>query len=609
MSEVRTLSMKAPKGPEELVLVRLTADERLGLPYRIEADVLSQDPTLKAKDFLTLSFSASAVVNVMDRDVERHFHGVISEFHRLGPGPGGTMTYRLVVVPGLWRLGLRKNCKIFQDKTIPEIVNEIVQEHGLQSPSWGISPRFDPVPYCTQFNETDLHFVSRLLEEQGLTYYFEHAEGAHKMLISATAQGFPSFSGGEKTARHDSSSADELKGWRRRNSARSGKVKYLDMDDERSQPSVVQQKESTTRTYADEPAPWTEEVFDWPGDMATRPGLDPAAVTMGDLETRSEEFTAETNDPRLSAGVRLTVNVTHDDDAEERDQYVVTAVRHDAADYTGVVAGMQVRLWYRTSLDLVAAGRTFMPALRHERPVMSGLYSAKVTSNGEMIHVDEFGRVKVKFRWDRFGPNDDSSSCWLRVMQPAAGAWGGTWFLPRKDDEVMVAFLDGDPDRPVIVGSVYGKDHAPPFDPGSKKTRTGYKTRSNESGSSEDANILRFDDEAGKEEVLLHAQHNLNVEVENDETREIEKNRTTTIKGGNDTLTLNRGNLSVTCEAGEVKIEAMQKITLKVGKSTIVLDQKGITVHGLMVQQSADTMFKATSSGMMQIKGVLVTIN
>ena len=195
----------------------------------------------------------------------------------------------------------------------------------------------------------------------------------------------------------------------------------------------------------------------------------------------------------------------------------------------------------------------------HVRPVMAGLYSAKVTGpSGEKIHVDEFGRIKVKFRWDRLGKDDDTSSCWVRVMQSAAGSWGGTWFLPRVGDEVLVAFLDGDPDRPVVTGSVYGKDAKPPFQPGSNRAQSGIRTRSYKSDSADDANILRFEDKKGSEEVFLHSQKDLKVETENDETRDtghnhtetIQNARVTTIKDSNDTLTLDKGNISIKCSLG-----------------------------------------------------------
>jgi type VI secretion system secreted protein VgrG len=307
---------------------------------------------------------------------------------------------------------------------------------------------------------------------------------------------------------------------------------------------------------------------------------------------------------------------------------------------------------YGASLRLASAARTWMPEPRHPRPVMAGLFSATVTGPaGEQIHVDEFGRIKVRFRWDTAGPKDDTSSCWVRVMQAAAGAWGGTWFLPRVGDEVLVAFLDGDPDRPLVAGSVYGKDAKPPFDPGKNRSQSGYSTRSYKSDAAADSNQLRFEDKKGKEEVLLHAQKDLKVEVENDETRNVDHDQTTTVKNartttikdaddtltlekgnrketlkmGNDSLTLEMGNeshaikmgnLTVKCDLGQVTIEAMQSITLKVGQSSVVIDQMGVTVKGMLVTSEAQMVNKTQGliveqkgSAMVQVQGGIVMIN
>ena len=356
--------------------------------------------------------------------------------------------------------------------------------------------------------------------------------------------------------------------------------------------------------------------------------------------------------------------------------WMVVGVIDDSRGETesALVAGAGDTETYESALRLVAASRTWMPEQRHARPVMAGLYSAKVTGPaGEKIHVDEFGRIKLKFRWDHLGASDDTSSCWVRVAQSAAGAWGGTWFLPRVGDEVLVAFLDGDPDRPVVTGSVYGKDAKPPFLPGANRAQSGIRTRSYKSDSAEDANIFRFEDKKNSEHVFLHAQKDLNVEVENDETRKIDHdqietiknsrtvtikdshdtltvetgNRTTTVKVGNDTFlvetgdrsetikkgndthivetgdrsatikkgnesvtvekgneahTIKMGNMTIKCELGSITLEAMQKITLKVGSNSVVIDQTGITTKGIMITEEASAMIK-NKAPMVQVNG------
>lgn len=654
MAEFRLLSITSPLGPDALLPTRLSVTEQLGLPYTIEVEVVSSDVDIQASDLLTQAIGVTVAHNVDETPIERHFHGLVAEFERLGPDIAGGMAYRLVAVPAIWRLGLKQNCRIFQDKTVKEIVNLVLQEHDQPTPTWGMLPTLEAMPYCTQFNETDLHFVSRLLEEHGITYYFTHTASAHTLCLSATAPGFPAFAGGDVVAMHQTTQFYELGGWRRLNRARSASALFEDMDGERSKPSVVLTKNSSTRVYADEPSMWAAgKNYRWPGGMSTRPGVDSAAVSMGEAETVSEVFSATLRDPRFAAGSRMNVSVRAEDGTMAKQQYVVTAVQHTASDRSKLSAGAGGAESYAGSMTLAATSRTWMPAPRHARPVMAGLYSAKVMGpSGEKIHVDEFGRIKVRFRWDHLGANDDTASCWVRVMQAAGGAWGGTWFLPRVGDEVLVAYLDGDPDRPVVTGAVYGKDAKPPFLPGENRAQSGFRSRSYKSDSAEDANIFRFDDKKDSEEVFLHCQKELKVEVEHDETRMVQNARTTNIKDSHDTLTVEKGNrvttvnkgndtltvetgnrtvnidkgneahtikmgdMTVKCELGSITMEAMQKITLKVGSNSIVIDQTGITAKGIMISDEATAMHKTkapmvqvNADAMVQIQGGLVMIN
>jgi type VI secretion system secreted protein VgrG len=689
MPIARLLEINSPLGADALVVTRLHAHETLGMPYSIEVDVLASDGAILPSALLTKEVTVTVTQSGDDSEMKRHFHGLVAEFMALGPGPGGRAAYRLVAVPGVWRLGLKRNCRIFQAKSAKDIVDAIMGEHGLPAASWGILPTLEALPYCTQFNETDLHFVSRLLEEHGMSYYFSHTASAHTLHISATAPGFPAFEGGDVVAKASTASSLELGQWQRADRARSGSILLEDMDGERSQPSVVQTKTSDTRTYDGEPAMWAAgKVYRWPGGMATRPGLDPAAVEMGAQESASEHYSAAAVDPRYGAGARVSIGLLAEDGSEARKSYVVTTADHVASDSSAVGAGSAGAESYRCSLTLVAAARTWMPSRQHHRPLMTGVYSAKVTGpSGEKIHVDEFGRIKVKFRWDHLGANDDTTSCWVRVAQAAAGSWGGTWFLPRIGDEVLVAFLDGDPDRPIVTGSVYGKDAKPPFLPGTNPAQSGISTRSHKSDSADDANVLRFEDKKDSEEVFLHAQKDLNVEVEHDETRKIDHdqtetiknartvtvkeshdtltveqgNREATIKQGNDTLTVetgnrqaviktgddttsvdtgNReatiktgnetvtvntgnathtikmGNMTIKCSMGSITLEAMQSITLKVGGSTLVVDQSGVTIKGTMISEEAQALLKlkaplvqVDADGLVMVKGGLVMLN
>ncbi len=661
METPRLLGIKTPLGEGAFTLVKLSVTEELGLPYVIEAEVLGTNPELLPQDMLTKEITCTITQRNGDAPLVRHFNGVVASFSRIAPGAAGRMVYRLVAVPKLWQLGLRRNCRIFQDKTAKQIITEVLQDHGLPEPTWNMA-KAEAIPYCTQFNETDLAFVSRLLEEHGLTLYFTQAAGGQEACVAGNTQAFPLAEQSEVRAVHDDPGLLSFGGWRRTNRARGFMTKFEDMDEERSKPADKLTEQRATRTYIDEPSMWGGgEDFLWPGGMSTRPGNTPAEFAMAAQEAASEEYAASSLDPRYIAGSRLFVSVVKEDGSAPKRQYIVSGVRHQAVDNSTLVAGAGAVEHYHAALTLVLAGRVYVPQARHPRPVMAGLQSAKVTGPaGEKIHVDAHGRVKVKFRWDRLGKDDDTSSCFVRVMQSAAGAWGGTWFLPRVGDEVLVAFLEGDPDRPVVVGSVYSKDAQPPFKPGSNKAQSGISTRSYKSDAAADANVLRFEDKKGSEEVLVHAQKDLTVEVENDEKRDVgndqtetiknkrsvtidqsddiltlkQGNRTITIKMGNQDTTVEMGNVSLTlsmgneshklkmgnfelkCDLGAITLEAMQSITLKVGQSSVVVDQMGVTTKGMMIQSEAQLLHKTKTlmlqekaDALAQIEGGIVLIN
>jgi type VI secretion system secreted protein VgrG len=264
---------------------------------------------------------------------------------------------------------------------------------------------------------------------------------------------------------------------------------------------------------------------------------------------------------------------------------------------------------------------------------MPGVHSAIVTGpSGEEIHCDEYGRVKVHFHWDRGGKRDDSSTCWIRVAQGFAGRWGGSWMLPRVGDEVLVAFVDGDVDRPVVIGSVYNAEQKPIYALPANKTQSGIKTRSSKGGGASNFNELRFEDKKGAEEINVQAEkdvqilvkndrterikHNRTEFVENDHTERVTNNRSATIERGNETRLVEKGNISEKASMGKIEVEAMQSITLKCGSSKITMTPAEITVESVQIKikgqamlQSEAPMAEHKGTGMMTIKGGIVLIN
>jgi type VI secretion system secreted protein VgrG len=294
-------------------------------------------------------------------------------------------------------------------------------------------------------------------------------------------------------------------------------------------------------------------------------------------------------------------------DAGEQVHVVQKIVHHaeDVSERAGVASGTD----YSNSFFAFPNSVPWRQPMKTARPRMEGLHTAKVLApSGEEIHTDDQGRVKIRFPWDWREDATADNSEWVRVVQPWAGNQWGAQFIPRVDTEVAVAFMDADPDRPIVVGGLYNGDDKPIF-PVAEKTKLGFRSRSVTKGGTSDFNEITLDDKKGNEELFLHAQKDMKTEVENDQTLTVENDRTVTINKGNETVTLKQGdqttelklgNISVKCDLGSITMEAMQAITLKVGQSSVKIDQMGVTVSGMMI--------KIDGTVMTDVKGLMTTV-
>jgi type VI secretion system secreted protein VgrG len=327
--------------------------------------------------------------------------------------------------------------------------------------------------------------------------------------------------------------------------------------------------------------------------------------------------------------------------SENGKKYVVTSVRHEATD--GTYGPTAMTGGYNNNFTCVPATVTYRAPRLTPKPFVQGPQTAVVVGPaGEEIYTDKYGRVKVQFFWDRKGKKDENSSCWVRVAEVWAGKTWGMVFNPRIGQEVVVDFLEGDPDRPLITGRVYNADQMPPYTLPDNQTQSGVKTRSSKNGSTENFNELRFEDKKGSEDIFFHAEKDFHREVENDDdlkvlhdqTIEIKNNRTETVKEGNETIAIKQGNRDVTIEMGNESLkikmgnqttkldlgasstEAMQSITLKVGQSSITLDQMGVTIKGMMISiqgqvqtEVKGVMTQVSGDAMLTVKGGITMIN
>jgi len=651
----RLLRIASPLGPDVLTLRRLSVREAIGRPFTMDIEVVSAELDLQPSELI-----GKPVTCTVDRGhVEpRFFHGIVRGFARLGAFGRELAAYRLEVVPRLWQLSRTGDCRIFQEKSVKDIGTAILGEADVAPVRWGASVPTAPRVYCVQYNETDLDFLQRLLEEIGCGYYFEHKDNDHTLVICGANADFPLVPGDAQVVRPHGDVFGALTRWQPLAGLQPGKVTSNDFDG--LKPNTLLQ--SNTSTVLGTPDAAAFEVFRWPGGQTVRPDADPSKVGMEGYESGADLITASGNDPSVFAGGRL--KVLEGLDATSPTTWLVTEVVHEAFDETHLSAGGSAG--YRNGLTVMKADRPWRPAVTRPRPAMPGLHSAIVTGpSGEEIHCDEFGRIKVHFLWDRAGKTDDTSSCWVRVAQGFAGKWGGSWQLPRVGDEVLVGFLDGDPDRPIAIGSVYNAEQKPIYTLPANKTQSGIKTKSSKGGGADNFNELRFEDKKGAEEINIqaekdmvllvkhdrteHVKHDRIETVDHDHTETVKNNksetvnvnrtemvggkhtetitgdRTTEIKQGNEKLTVkmgdmdtevSMGNITETAKLGKIDIEAMQSITLKVGGSKIVIDQMGVTIEGMLIKVDAKLsletkglMSKHEASALQIIKGALVMIN
>jgi len=440
----------------------------------------------------------------------RHFHGLIGHAER-GATQSDGIEHHLSLVPSLWRLAHRQTSRIFQELTLPEVVTSVLNEAGLDgSFGFALDGSYDPEETLVQYQESDFDFVSRLTEEAGLYYAVAHQDGQHRIVFGDGELGrLPPPGGGTLVAPYrlgGGQAREEVTAFRQGDGLRSGKVALREFDFET--PASYLDAEATGARFAD------LAHFSYPGRFESEnEGQVLAARRLEGYVAEAQAHFGESTVLRLLPGSVFTLKgYPRRDSAGD---YLVVRVVHRLRS-----KGAEEPLGYENSFACLPADLPFRPERSTPRPAAPGLQSATVVGqSGEEIHVDEFGRIKVQFHWDRLGTNDEHASAWLRVAQPWAGAGWGALFLPRVGQEVVVAFLHGDLRRPIVLGGLYNERNMPRFALPEHRTRSGFVSKSTPNGRG--GNELIFEDKAGAEELILRAQKDLNLTVGNDSGVEI----------------------------------------------------------------------------------------
>lgn len=504
-----------------LSVAGFTVDERISHPYDIHLTLATQNNVA-----LDEVIDKEAVLSVDHQGGTRYFHGVVREFTSLGTD-GGYDLYHAHIVPALWFLSLEQDCRVFQFKNVQDIVAEILEESNITSDRYRFAlSREDRLrKFCVQYRETDLNFVSRLLEEEGIFYFFEHYEDKHVIVFSDTNSGYLYMPGKRQIPFNTNDGMVPGKEsvfdfiYSRR--VRPGKVSQRDYYYKHTNLDLTTQRQGKASAQ--------REVYDFPGNYFNEErGTYLANVRLERLLVLGETAEGQSSCPRMMPGHEWELS-GHD----YAGKYLPVAVIHHGAQpqVLGEHAG-DGGFRYDNEFIAVPATVTVRPQIVADRPVIVGLQTAVVTgSSGEEIHADPDGylRVKVQFPWDRRGQKDGRTSCWVRVGQPWGGGGWGTQFLPRVGDEVLVTFLEGDPDRPMVIGSAYNSENQPPYALPASKTQSGIRTRSYPNGGTDNFHELRFEDKKGSEEIYLQSEKDWNILVKNDKGQTVGRDESLTV--------------------------------------------------------------------------------
>jgi type VI secretion system secreted protein VgrG len=471
-------------------------------------------------------------VTITLRDGEqRHICGFVTRFG-LGRHQGRYFGYLAEVRPWLWFLTRSSDCRIFQEMTVPEIIKKVFADYGgVAVHEFKLDRTYRKRDYCVQYRETDFNFVARLMEDEGIFWYFEHDAGEHKLIVVDSASALSAAPHAETLPYYGNTAqaspdVDIVTEWNFAREVRPGKVALRSYWFETPSTSLeVNKGEKRQHDQAE------YELYDYQGDYFKKPdGEQMAVVRLEEAQARHEQLSGLCNAYGLANG-RLFTLTRHPREDQNAEYFVVqTQISASINSLESASTGGNDAGEYSCRFTAIPAGQPYRPPRRTPKPFVQGPQSAVVTGpGGEEIFTDKYGRVKVQFHWDRYGKKNETSSCWMRVSHPWAGKSFGAIHIPRIGQEVIVDFLEGDPDQPLITGRVYNAEQMPPWELPANATQSGILTRSSKGGAYGNANALRFEDKKGAEQVWLHAEKNQDIEVENDETHWVGHDRTKTI--------------------------------------------------------------------------------
>ncbi|MDQ7984956.1 type VI secretion system tip protein TssI/VgrG [Pseudomonas sp. G34] len=520
----RMAKVSSPLGENALVMERMAGSESLGRLFHYELSLASENASLKLNALLGKPMGLA--VQLADGS-DRYFHGIVARCSQTAHR-GQFASYQVTLKPWLWLLSRTSDCRIFQSKTVPDIVKQVFRDLGFSDFEDALTRSYREWDYCVQYRETSFDFVSRLMEQEGIYYYFRHEQERHVLVLCdaygahSTAPGYarvPFYPLDDQMRERD-----HIHDWHLAHEVQPGSLALNDYDFQR--PSArLEVRSSIAREHSNADYP----LYDYPGEyVQSKDGEQYARNRIEAIQAQYEQIRLKGNARGLGSGHLFSLTDYPRDD-QNREYLIVDSEYTITQDLYESGRGSE-SFQFDSSLTCIDASQVFRPLPLTVQPIVQGPQTAMVVGpKGEEIWTDQYGRVKVHFYWDRHDQSNENSSCWIRVSQNWAGKNWGSIQIPRIGQEVIVSFLEGDPDRPIITGRVYNAEQTVPYDLPANATQSGTKSRSSKGGTPANFNEIRMEDKKGEEQLFIHAEKNQDIEVENDETHWVGHDRSKTI--------------------------------------------------------------------------------
>lgn len=602
----RLAKITSPLGPDVLLLNEMGGGEELGRLFNYELQLTSLDANIDLNQLLGKPMSVG--LQLADGG-ERHFHGIVARCSQ-NIDQGQFASYQVTLRPWLWLLSRTSDCRIFQNLSIPQIIKQVFRDLGFSDFEDALSRPYREWEYCVQYRETSFDFVSRLMEQEGIYYFFRHEQDRHVLVLAdaygahTTVPGYASIPYYPKDEQQRE--RDHMHNWHLAQEVQPGSLELNDYDFQRPSASI-DVRSAMPRPHAAGDYP----LYDYPGTyVQSEDGEHYARTRIEALQTLHEQIEFSGNARGLGSGHLFSL--TGFSRQDQNREYLIVGIRYYITQESLESGGGSGSAQFESSLTCIDAQQSFRPLANTHRPIVKGPQTARVVGpKGEEIWTDQYGRVKVHFYWDRHDQSNENSSCWIRVSQSWAGKNWGSMQIPRIGQEVIVSFLEGDPDRPIITGRVYNAEQTVPYDLPENATQSGMKSRSSKGGTPANFNEIRMEDKKGLEQLYIHAERNQDIVVEVDESHSVGHDRNKTI-GHDEVVTVGNDRVRAVKHddmlmVGFSKTDAISKsylievgenLRLVCGKSVLELNASGqINLTGVQINVYSEGSSEINTGG------------